>query len=461
MSGVSSDQAVPIDTTHKWRERLLIVAALALVICRLISVRNSIAAMVVATIVLIAVFTCYVRGWPWGRTWAFCAALPLAIAANVAALAVGIFVTYLAENSLLVQNRLGLHSEWNRLFLCLPLAALVNLLAWGWPHAGRQLWYAAWVANGVLLLYAGGLWRLHDEHQGFGGAPPFGSELFAALAAISMMTLSWDPKIGVARSSSVDTSSSGRRRPWRTGIVVTITLVTGAVLFVPFRTVLRRCRLEAALTALGCEVTDRTRRPAPLRIRELAPLRPYVTDIEAVYLSKECLTPATCQAIADVLGQVTMLDELDARAVPAGCEKLLSRLGQTSYMQYLTLRGAGVTDDALATAGGFNRLRHAVFSQARISDAGLAHLAGLPWLEVLVLRDTPVTGEGLAPLAACPTLRILDLSGTQIGDEQSAVLQQLPRLCRVDLTGTRMTAGGIEQLRAALPQCDIQWSPAE
>lgn len=451
MSDVSSNPLAWDRRAHKRRERLLIGAALVLVACRILSARNSIAAMVVATLALMVVFACYVRDSRWMRRWSFRAAFPLAVAANVVALAVGCLIMYLAETGLLVHNLVGLHIEWTRLFLCVPLASAVNLLAWGWPGAGRRLRLAAWIGNVALVLYAGWFWRWHEIYDGFGGAPPFGADLVTALATISMVVLAWDPL------DFTNLSTRTRVSRWRMGLVTFIALALGVFLLWPFRTVLRRCRLEADLTSLGCEVTDRTRRPAWLRIRELTPLRPYVTEIEAIHLPRNCLTPGNCEAMAETLGRVAMLDEIDAPWVPAGCEQLLSRIGPRSFMQYLLLTGEGVTDDALAKAGGFKRLRRAVFAGSQISDAGLAHLAGLPWLEILVLRDAPITGDGLAALATCPVLRVLNLSGTQIGDEQVAVLTQLKRLADLDLTGTKVTAEGVQQLQSALPQCEIKW----
>jgi hypothetical protein len=452
---MSSDQTALAGAAYRWRERLLIGAAVALVGCRILSPRHSVAAMAVAVLVLAAVFGCYVRTVPWARRWGRRAVLPLAITANVVALAAGSLVVYLAENGMLVQNRLGVYIEWNRAFVCLPLAAAINLLVWAWPRGGRSLRAWAWSANALLALYAGWYWRLHEFYERCGGAPPFGADLAAALACISLVTLAWDDKVGDS-----PTSPGVRSGLWQTGLVLSIAIVAGATLVLPFRTVLRRCRLEAALTSLGCEVTDRTRRPAALRIRELAPLRPYVTEIEAIYLPKDCLTPDNCEPLAELLGQVTMLDEIDAPDVPAGCERLLSRLKAGCYMQYLTLIGEGVTDEMLLKAGGLQRLRTAVFGKGRITDSGLAHLAGLPLLETLSLRDMPITGDGLAPLASCPTLRELDLSGTQVGDEQVAVLSQLPRLSELDVRRTRMTAAGVKQLQAAAPQCRITWQPA-
>jgi hypothetical protein len=431
MSGNSANQsAMAMAARYKRRERLLIVAALALVGCRLLSIRHSVAAMVVATLILVAVFTCYVRDWPAARRWSLRAALPLAVLANALALAIGSLIVVLAMNGLLVQNRLGLHVAWNPAFVCLPIAAGLNLLAWAWPASGRGPRLAAWLANLLLIAYAGWYWNRHESQERFGGEPPFGAELITALAVISLMALAWadDAPWRTADGFAMPTPR-GRRRCWRRFVLVlSITLAVWLALIQPFRTVVRRCRLEAELTSLGCEVTDRTRRPAFLRVRELAPLRPYVTEIEAVSIPEGCLAAAGCRPVAEMLGKLTMLDEIEAPRVPAECERLLHRLPAGSFMQYLSLGGEGVTDETLAAVGGFKRLRKAHFIHSRITDDGLRRLGGLRWLDTLTLRGAPLAGRGLAALASLPSLTSLDLAETEVGDQQIAVLQRFAGL---------------------------------
>src|SRR6185437_5017528 len=194
--------------------------------------------------------------------------------------------------------------------------------------------------------------------------------LVTALAALSLMTLAWadDVPLPTSERSGEKTALVGKRRSRRrTWLVLSIAVAVGLAMISPFQTVVRRCRLEAALTSLGCEVDDRTRRPAFLRIRELAPLRPYVTEIEAVSIPRNCLTDANCEAVAEILGQLTMLDEVYAPEVPAGCERLLHRLPPGSFMQYLTLAGPGVTDEMLADVAGLKRLYKTFFIHSRIS----------------------------------------------------------------------------------------------
>jgi hypothetical protein len=282
MSGNSANQsAMARAARYKRRERLLIVAALALVGCRLLSIRHSVAAMVVATLILVAVFTCYVRDCPTARRWSFRAALPLAVLANALALAIGSLIAVLAM--------------------------------------------------------------------------------------------------------------------------------------------------------------------------------PYVTETAAVSIPEGYLTNAGCGPVAEMLGKLTMLDEIEAPRVPADCERLLHRLPAGSFMQYLSLGGEGVTDETLAVVVGFKRLRKAHFIHSRITDGGLRRLGGLRWLDTLSLRGAPLAGRGLAALASLPSLTSLDLAETEVGDQQIAVLQRFRGLSELDLRDTRITSAGVRKLQATLPRCQIKW----
>lgn len=450
MSSISSNEpAAP--AAYRSRERVLIAGALALVVCRLISARHSIAAMVFATLILTAVFTCYVYDWPWGRRWAFRFTLPLAVLANASALAIGVLVTLLAESGLLVDGRLGTYIEWSRTFLCVPMAGLLNLLALARPTA-RWLRIAAWLANAALAVYAGWYWIEHESFEAFGGAPPLGAAVVAALAAVSLMTLAWE---------IVPVDASGSRSRLRGVLVFALTLAMVLAWIPAFRTVVRRCRWEYSVTSLGGEITDRSARIAPLRIRELAPLRPYVTEIEAIYIPKNVLTPANCDSFAQALGNLTRVYELEAAQVPQGCETLLNRLPPNSRMEYVTLHGPGVTDDTLADLGRCKRLATASFVGARISNDGLRHLSGLRWLRTLALRGTPITAGGLAHLTSLPGLTWLDVVDTPIGDEAIGSLSKLSALVALDLRGTHVTAAGVQSLKRALPRCQIDWGPSK
>jgi hypothetical protein len=423
--------------------------------------------MVFATLILTAVFICYVYGWPWGRRWAFRFALPVAVLANASAMAVGGLVILLAESGLLVDGRLGTYIEWNRAFVFLPLAGLLNLLALAQP-AGPYLRSAAWMANGALALYAGWYWIRHESFEGFGGTPPFGADLITALAVISLMTLAWDNGPVSAGGSAVfcpakEGAFAERKTTlhWRGMFVVGLAAAMILVWLPALLTVLRRSGLEYAVTSLGGEISDRSARIAPLRIRELAPLRPYVTEIEAVYIPKNVLTPNSCESFAVAIGNLPRIYEVNAMELPEGCGALLHHLPFNSRLEHVILTGPGVTDETLADLARCKRLTIASFAGSRISDDGLRHLSGLVWLRNLVLRGAPLSGSGLTYLASLTGLTSLDLAKTYVGDEQISELAKFSSLISLDLRGTRVTVEGLQRLQRAVPRCQLDWEPAK
>lgn len=449
MSSISSNQPAAA-TGYRLRERVLIAGALALVVCRLISASHSVAAMVFAILILMAVFTCYVHEWPWGRRWSFRLTLPWAVIANASALAMGVLVTLLAESELLVHGHLGLYIEWTRAFICMPLAGCLNLLAFARPRS-RCLRTAAWLGNGALAIYAGWYWIKHESFEGFGGTPPFGATLVAALAVVSLMTLAWE---------SVPIAAGISRPRLRGAFVLALTIAVALAWMPAFFTVVRRCRLEHAITSLGAKITDRSSRIAPLRIRELAPLRPYVTEIEAIYLPRNTLSPANCESFAQAVGNLAAIYEVEAAEVPEGCGSLLRQLPPISLLEHVGLTGPGVTDETLADLGHCTRLTSVSLAGARISNDGLRHLSALRWLRWLTLRGTPISGRGLSHLTSLPGLVSLDLADTPIGDEDLGELAKLSALVELDLRGTRVTAEGLTRLQLALPRCQIDGGPS-
>lgn len=67
----------------------------------------------------------------------------------------------------------------------------------------------------------------------------------------------------------------------------------------------------------------------------------------------------------------------------------------------------------------------------KLTDAGLVHLKALKKLRVLDLEDTAVTDGALVHLLSLKTLRMLNLRGTQVTDR------------------------GVEEIRRALPDCEV------
>jgi internalin A len=143
---------------------------------------------------------------------------------------------------------------------------------------------------------------------------------------------------------------------------------------------------------------------------------------------------------------------------------------------WLDLRGTQVTNAGLKELAGLKTLK-ILDLPTQVTDAGLKELAGLKLKKLnlpfvmtdlglkhylaaveppttLNLRGTKVTDAGLKELAGLKTLKTLDLP-RQVTDAGLKELARLTSLQKLDLGGTEVTDAGFEELRRALPGCQI------
>lgn len=132
-------------------------------------------------------------------------------------------------------------------------------------------------------------------------------------------------------------------------------------------------------------------------------------------------------------------------------------LRHCTQLTFLNLARTRVTDAGLLHLGGLNLLRILILHNNRIGDAGLANLAQLPGLRPreLGLGHTGVTDAGLAHLSKFQWLEQVGLHGNPVTDAGLKHLHGLTGLRSVDLFDTQVSADGIQQLAAALPNCEI------
>jgi tetratricopeptide (TPR) repeat protein/Leucine-rich repeat (LRR) protein/tRNA A-37 threonylcarbamoyl transferase component Bud32 len=150
------------------------------------------------------------------------------------------------------------------------------------------------------------------------------------------------------------------------------------------------------------------------------------------------------------------LQSLDLSGAKVSDAGLASLKGLTN-LRDLNLIGTGVTDTGLAHLKGLARLENLHLTGLKVTNAGLAYLKGLANLQNLNLSYTGVTDAGLAHLKDCKELRALNLNNTQGSDAGLAHLKGLTSLTYLDLRKTKATAAKIDELKAALPKCKIEW----
>ena len=138
----------------------------------------------------------------------------------------------------------------------------------------------------------------------------------------------------------------------------------------------------------------------------------------------------------------------------------LIHLKEMSNLHRLRINSLLVTDDGLLHLKSLPNLTEFAIQGTLITDAGLLHLSELVNLKLLSLEKTKVTNDGLAHLNKMTNLEILLLNDSDISDAGLVHLKKMTKLKHLHLNSTRVTAEGIKELKAALPTCEIDWSPA-
>ncbi len=163
----------------------------------------------------------------------------------------------------------------------------------------------------------------------------------------------------------------------------------------------------------------------------------------------------------------------------------LAHLKRMKQLQYLNFGLTQITDAGVAQLKGLTEMRRLVLSGCRVTDASVAYVQDMKKLEELELYDTAVTDAGLAILAAkgpksifkldvegtavtdaglvhlksLPRLRELSLGRTAVSDEGLVHIKELKTLSELKLNRSKISAGGVEELKRALPQCQVVWTP--
>ena len=165
------------------------------------------------------------------------------------------------------------------------------------------------------------------------------------------------------------------------------------------------------------------------------------------------------------------------------------RLGEAQTLEELSIGSPKLTGTLLARLAVLPnltelRLTKIYYESADPSQAsGLAHLAKFPKLQSLnisylyaltddglkgvaaitALRELSIeqcgtiTSAGIAPLTALKNLTKLDLTQTEVDDAVVAPLSQMKSLRALRIRRTKITDAGFEKLKAALPDCEIDY----
>lgn len=143
---------------------------------------------------------------------------------------------------------------------------------------------------------------------------------------------------------------------------------------------------------------------------------------------------------------------LEQLAITNGGLKVLDKL----QLEALHLPDTPIDDSGLTHVARLTKLTWLDLSRTHVTSAGLARLRALRACNWINLSHTQIDDAGLAHLASLTRLEIVELEGTAISDAGITPLALLTELRHLNLRGTRVTPAAAENLRARLPDCQIE-----
>ncbi|MBY0372590.1 MAG: hypothetical protein K2Q23_01270 [Bryobacteraceae bacterium] len=164
------------------------------------------------------------------------------------------------------------------------------------------------------------------------------------------------------------------------------------------------------------------------------------------------------------LKPLTGLEDLNLRYAELITDEGMSAVKGWKALRQIDLRATKVTDTTMGYLGALPTLESVDVGFAQISDNGIELLTTLPRLKRLTLGGNKLTDTGLQALRLMPTLEYLDLSGPQRTDSGLwsvsltasgvAAVATLGNLLELRIGGTNVTALSLDQLRRGLPKLE-------
>jgi CubicO group peptidase (beta-lactamase class C family)/predicted esterase len=133
----------------------------------------------------------------------------------------------------------------------------------------------------------------------------------------------------------------------------------------------------------------------------------------------------------------------------------IAHLTPLTKLEWLNLFQTQVGDRGLENLSTIKSLKLLPIGETQVTDAGMVHLEKMQQLEYLGVRANVITDEGVKHIAKLTNLERLHLGETKISDAAIPYIAKLTRLKKLYIHDTAITSAGIEQLRAALPKCEI------
>lgn len=150
------------------------------------------------------------------------------------------------------------------------------------------------------------------------------------------------------------------------------------------------------------------------------------------------------------------LDLKDIKGSPIQDITMNTLLRNLNQLQFLSVTSSAVTDDGLGNLSGLPLIELDLHSTG-LTDGIIPTIGTLTTLRSLLLGETAITDTETDQFTNLTDLRELFLNDTAITDNTLPHLYQLNYLNYVNLENTQVTASGVANLQAALPDATIHW----
>ncbi len=150
------------------------------------------------------------------------------------------------------------------------------------------------------------------------------------------------------------------------------------------------------------------------------------------------------------LAQMSQLEKLSLDHATWVTDEGIAQLAELKQLKVFNTNSVQLTDQVLATIGGWPQLEELSIGLTPESseslDTNLRHLAKLKQLKKLTLFRAQLTDHSLEMIVKLQELESLTLSDNDLTDAGLATLKQLPKLKTLGLCGNFVTTEGLQQL---------------
>ncbi len=145
----------------------------------------------------------------------------------------------------------------------------------------------------------------------------------------------------------------------------------------------------------------------------------------------------------------------------------LAQLQALPKLEKLTFAGSTAGDVAMAAIGQLTQVKEFRTWHTAQTQAGNAHLAKLPLTSLRIGQrlpggtDSPISFDEstMAVIAQIKTLESLELTEARLSAKIIPQLKALPKLTKLKLETVDISAADVEAIKAALPNCKVDFKP--